>query len=457
VIDSMIDLAARGGYQSVSIAQIATHAGVSSATFYELFDDKEDCAVSAYAAATERMLGPTTTPPASVGTREDWSRYATAALRALLDAVAADSAAAVLLFVEALAGGSRMREERTPVMDVFEERVRTVLAGMPADSARLDVPATAVIGGIRTIVSRHLRTSSEDQLPVLAGDLIEWVESYAVAGGRTPWSTGPGARLRSSGPGTRRTAARPKRLPRGRHRLPPSVVARSHRTRIIYATAEVALARGYAQATVKDIVSAAGVSRQIFYEHFTDKQHAFLEAQQYPTQHILDRCAAAYFSAETWPERVWCGLKALLALVEVSPALAYLRLVECYAAGPAAIRRAEEITRSFTIFFEEGYGVRPEAGTLPRLTSQAISGAVFEMIQRHASRHEVGVVPSLLPQLTYIVIAPFVGAEAAIEILRELIVRERHKAERERIDRARAEDATDADAPTTPAWRPARR
>ena len=69
-------------------------------------------------------------------------------------------------------------------------------------------------------------------------------------------------------------------------------------------------------------------------------------------------------------------------MIAENPAISHLRLVECYAAGPEAIRRAEEITRSFTIFLEEGYGYRPEAQRLPKLTTQAIAGGVFEMIQR---------------------------------------------------------------------------
>ena len=59
-------------------------------------------------------------------------------------------------------------------------------------------------------------------------------------------------------------------------------------------------------------------------------------------------------------------LEVLLAMIAENPAISHLRLVECYAAGPEAIRRAEEITRSFTIFYEEGYRYRPQAQALPQ-------------------------------------------------------------------------------------------
>ncbi|HWX87030.1 MAG TPA: helix-turn-helix domain-containing protein, partial [Solirubrobacteraceae bacterium] len=63
------------------------------------------------------------------------------------------------------------------------------------------------------------------------------------------------------------------------------------------------MAKGYANATVEDIVAAARMAKPVFYRYFEDKQHAFLEAQQYPLQHILDRCVEAYFTVNEWPER----------------------------------------------------------------------------------------------------------------------------------------------------------
>jgi AcrR family transcriptional regulator len=430
LIQAMIELAARDGYQSVSVSQLSAHATVSSATFYALFPDKESCALVAYQEATERILRRMKpVDAAAIGTHTDWSAAAAAAIRRLLTAVRDDPAAAKLLFVESLAGGPRVRGERRTVISVFQSRTKALLASTAETGPRLDIPPAAVTGAIRSIVARHLRTSAEDQLPELAEDIVGWVSSYAVAAARTPWSTGPQARLRSPDPLDAPRPAAPRRLPRGRHRLPPSVVARSHRTRIIHAIADVTHEKGYADTTIADIVAAAGIARQVFYEHFADKEQAFLEAQQYPAQHIFDECAAAYFAPSEWPARVWGGLKALLRLVVEHPALSHLRLVECYAAGPAAARRAEDVTRSFTIFFEEGYAAQPPGRKLPRLASQAIAGAIFEIIQRHAVREELEKLPTMLPQLAYIATAPFIGAEPAIAAISDLSGR-RHSAER---------------------------
>ncbi|HEX3909773.1 MAG TPA: TetR/AcrR family transcriptional regulator [Solirubrobacteraceae bacterium] len=416
--DAIIELSTKGGYQGVSVAQISSHARVSSATFYELFDGKEDCLLAAYRSVADRLLAKVREQAPD---SEDWRASLQGSLASLLTALREDPDGGRLLFVEAAAGGELIAEERRRVLGEFERLAQSVLDGIPEGDERLDVPATAFVGALRSIISRRLRTNAADQLPEMTEDIIEWLASYAIPPGAEPWSAGPRALLQR----TRTQAPKPQiparpRLPRGRHGLPAAVVARSQRTRIIYATADVTMAKGYANTTVADIVAEAGVARDVFYEHFADKQDAFLEAQQHPTQHIVDTCAGAYFSATSWPERVWNGLGALLGLIASAPAVSHLRLVECYAAGPVAIRRGEEITRSFTIFLEEGYAYRPEAQHLPRVSSEAIAGAAFEIVQRHAVRHDFAGLPARLPQLTYIALAPFTGPEQAVRLIEEL-------------------------------------
>ncbi|HUA10400.1 MAG TPA: helix-turn-helix domain-containing protein [Solirubrobacteraceae bacterium] len=422
----MTDEAARVGYHNVSVAQVASSAGVSSATFYELFPDKESCMIAAYRAAILRFFEPLSELAAS----RELPQVVTAALSQLLDAVQQQPNAARLLFIEALSAGGRLDAERSAVAQEIARRTRAVIGGHPGGTvgARLDIPTVALVGGVRNTVSRHLHNHAEDRLPAISADLARWALSYATIAATARWSSSEHALLPA---GRQRVLAVPPgapiqrlpRLPRGRHHLPHTFVARSQRTRLIYGTAEVMLAKGYANATVADIVTAAGVSRAVFYEHFKDKEHAFLAAQQHPTHYVLDVCATAYFAGDEWPDRVWRYIQALLALIAESPALSHLRLVECYAAGPEAIRRAEDITRSFTLFIEEGYRYSSRAAYLPRLCPQAITGALYEIVQRHVASGRYDRLQRQLPRLTYVVLAPYTGPEQAISLVRDLCSR----------------------------------
>ncbi|MGO9488036.1 MAG: TetR/AcrR family transcriptional regulator [Solirubrobacteraceae bacterium] len=423
LIDAIVELSGQFGYQTLSIAQISARAGVSSATFYEQFADREEGLLAAYRSVTERTL----TLMQSSLQEGEWARAARPAFTELLQSVQADPDAGRLMFVEAPAGGPQLRRELRLVLDMMEQQSERLLDGAPADGVTLDIPGRALIGAVRHVVARHLRTHNEDRLPRLTDDMLAWMACYAVPASRGRWSTGPEAMLaRRHAIDVERAAEPPAelaRLPRGRHGLPPGVVARNQRSRILYATASVTMAKGYANTTVADIVAAAGVAKEAFYRHFADKEQAFLEAQEQPTRYILDTLVVAYFSADDWPERLWRALEALLRMIAENPVISHLRLVECYTAGPTAVRRAEEMTRSFTVFLEEGFRQRPESATLPRLCSQTISGAIFEIIQQEVATGQVAQITRRLPQLAYVAIAPFVGPAAAIELLEGKIAR----------------------------------
>jgi AcrR family transcriptional regulator len=417
LIDAIVDLAGHFGYQSLSIAQISARAGVSSATFYEQFDDREACLLAAYEMLTERTLAGMTRSLR----QGEWASAARPAFAELMRSLTDDPDAGRVMFVEALAGGPRLRAQLHSVLDGMEHNAELLLDGAPAGGVTLDIPGRALIGAVRHVVSRHLRTHGEDKLPALTDEILAWMGCYAVPVADGRWSSSGAALLSpAAAPALPAAApAEPERLPRGRHGLPPGAVARSQRSRILQATAAVTMEKGYAGTTVADIVSSAGVAKEAFYRHFRDKEQAFLEAQEQATQQILDTLVGAYFSAEEWHERIWRGLRTLLTLIAANPVMAHLRLVECYTAGPTAVRRAEETTRSFTIFLEEGYRQRPEAAGLPRLWSQAIAGAIFEIIQQDVGAGRTAELPRRLPQLAYLVTAPFLGPAAAIELLRE--------------------------------------
>ncbi|HEX8690057.1 MAG TPA: helix-turn-helix domain-containing protein, partial [Solirubrobacterales bacterium] len=101
----------------------------------------------------------------------------------------------------------------------------------------------------------------------------------------------------------------PWRPPRGRHRLPPEVVARSQRERLLEAAIRVAAAKGYAATTVGDLTKEAGISRTTFYELFEDKEACFLAAYDNAVDVLVRQVVAAYESEQRWPQRARAGLR----------------------------------------------------------------------------------------------------------------------------------------------------
>src|ERR671929_1894505 len=97
-------------------------------------------------------------------------------------------------------------------------------------------------------------------------------------------------------------------LPRGCHNLPREVVVGSQRERMIDAVIEAVAARGYAAATVADVIKRAAVSRKTFYEHFADKEECFMAAYEEINRHLIAQVREAYEGADSWRESVAAGV-----------------------------------------------------------------------------------------------------------------------------------------------------
>ena len=68
---------------------------------------------------------------------------------------------------------------------------------------------------------------------------------------------------------------------------------------------DVTSAASYAEMTVADIIVCAGVSRRTFYEHFENKQSAFLAAYDEAVGRLLEGVRWAYSTREDLPRA--CG------------------------------------------------------------------------------------------------------------------------------------------------------
>jgi AcrR family transcriptional regulator len=203
------------------------------------------------------------------------------------------------------------------------------------------------------------------------------------------------------------------RPPRGRHRLPAEVVARSQRDRLLEAAVRVVAEKGYGAMTIGDLTKEAGVSRTTFYELFEDKEQCFLMAYDNAVDVLVRRVVAAYESAGDWPERAAAGLAALLEALAEEPALARLSLVDIGRAGPAAQRRYRAAVQRLTPLFDEGRDYAPSGRSLPANTSRMAIGGVSGLISDEIIAGRAEQLPSLLSDVFFATLMPYIGPDAA--------------------------------------------
>lgn len=201
------------------------------------------------------------------------------------------------------------------------------------------------------------------------------------------------------------------RLPRGRHGLPRELVTRSQRERLLAAVVRVTAAKGFEATTVADILEEAGVGRESFYELFDDKRDCMLGAHKILVEDLETKVRNAYNEPGAWEDRITQALATALDWFAADPAAARFTVIELAAVGTVSRDRFQDVFSRFVTLLEEGMDddARPE---LAQATSLAVSAALAR-IYEEVVLDRATELPSLLPDLTYELLVPFLGEEAA--------------------------------------------
>ena len=205
----------------------------------------------------------------------------------------------------------------------------------------------------------------------------------------------------------------PRRLPRGTHGLDRDVVEASQRTRLLEAVGRAVAERGYAAATIDDVVRRAGVSKKTFYDHFADKEGCFLAAYEAASEELLERVREAHATEDDWLERTRAGIRAYLRWLAGDPALARVFLIEVAAAGPRALECREALRDRYAELIRAR-----RSSDLPSEIFHAVVAAVDDVVVRHIRESGAEDLPSLEPVLVYLQVALLAGPQVAAKSAR---------------------------------------
>jgi AcrR family transcriptional regulator len=199
----------------------------------------------------------------------------------------------------------------------------------------------------------------------------------------------------------------PQRLPRGTHGLDPSLVAASQRTRILGAVGRAVAEKGYAAATIDEVVRDAGVSKKTFYEHFSDKLECFLAAYEAASDELFEHVRAAQDAGGEWLARTRAGVHAYLRWLAAEPALARVFLIEVAAAGPEALERRERLRDRYAERMRE----LQVANSVPDEIFHAVVAGADDLVVRRL--REGGDLLELEPILLYLQVSLLAGPAVA--------------------------------------------
>jgi AcrR family transcriptional regulator len=168
-------VAAKRGYEAMSVADIVKAAAVSRNAFYKNFRDKQDCVATAHELGHERLFEVLSTgcyEGATIGERVGTS------LEAGLDVLADEPALARFLFVEAPSGGDEIALRYHEWLGRYGILLRSAAPDLPAESLPEPEVEQVIVGGIASRVASEVLRGRGSKLRELADPFLEYVLAF---------------------------------------------------------------------------------------------------------------------------------------------------------------------------------------------------------------------------------------------------------------------------------------
>jgi AcrR family transcriptional regulator/DNA-binding MarR family transcriptional regulator len=162
----------RFGYTQFTVAQVIERAKVSRKTFYDVFEDREDCFVALFEQALARAQ---TRVEQACDRREGWRERMRAGLAAILEMIDEEPALARLCVVDALAGGRRVLERRELVLSRLRSAVQGGAAERDGRREPAEVTAEGVVGAVFAVLHARLLQRSKEPYVELQGQLMSMI------------------------------------------------------------------------------------------------------------------------------------------------------------------------------------------------------------------------------------------------------------------------------------------
>jgi AcrR family transcriptional regulator len=404
---AMVEAIARGGYEDTSVKQVIGLAGVSRRSFYEQYANKQECFLVTFDLIARRELDHAKRAClASTGSLED---RASAAARQFVHTIERDRNAIILVALEAQradhAGVLRVRK----ATGTCEQMLARALAES-ADAVSLPLPIIrGIVGGLHGILSTFLRQPPADAAEhvALAGELVHWTLLF-----QTPAAQDMSERMASG------VAARMREISSayGHHRLGGAEdTSRDERTRLLQSILRLVTRDDYRALSAPQIADEANVAIDAFCEQFADKQDCFLSAIDMIGDDLLEIAADPDLVSSDWARAVRRVLAELMRYLADHPLKARTIAQEAFFAGSEAVDRTIELSQSIATLLTEGAPSEAHG----RYTTDAVAGAIWHMLRCQVTGGRIELLPALSDHLAFVTLAPYIGAEAAVEVVTE--------------------------------------
>lgn len=188
------------------------------------------------------------------------------------------------------------------------------------------------------------------------------------------------------------------------------------RERILKGMLQAVGTKGYERATVEDAIAEAGLDRQAFYDAFDGKEDCYLQAVDAGCAWLELTMREEAAGCETWRGQLRGALTGLLHFLDAQPEIGRALLVEVHAAGARAVgKRTEAMERAAAMV---DLAREESLGAAPAISAEAVVAGILAVLHTRLAARQTEGFKRLLPELMYLAVLPYFGAEAAAAEMR---------------------------------------
>jgi AcrR family transcriptional regulator len=401
---AMVEAIARSGYNETSVKQVIGLAGVSRRSFYEQFANKQECFLATFDLIVRREIQ--RIRRAYVATDGPLEHRARAVFELCAQATRDDRNATVLVVLEAQRAGPAGLLRLRRATDVCEQMLARSFAEAPG-AMQLPMPVIrGIAGGLHGAASTFLRERHTAATVDLAEELLRWTMLF-----QTPAAQCMAERMASELTVRTREISSAYGHGLGDAEAPSC----DERTRLLQAVLRLVTHEDYRMLSAPQIADEANVSIDAFCELFADKDECFLAAVDMVGDELLAIAADPDLISDDWPRAVRRVLAELMRHLAAHPLHARTLAHEAFFAGTDALERTVELSHSIATLLTEGAPAEAQGS----MTTDAVAGAIWHTIRCEVVGGRIQLLATLSDHLTYVVLAPFIGAEDAAAIVTE--------------------------------------
>lgn len=171
LLAAMLRATAELTYREVSVQDVLERAGVSRPTFYEHFENKEECFLAAFDSAAKRLRERLDSAAAGAEDGSSWRDRLRLGLDELIRFVVEEPDAAMSLIVDGRAACPTALERRDEFLDHYAGCIDTQVRDESSDPPSA-IAAAGIVGGIEALLYSRLNRGETDDLPSLLPSLM---------------------------------------------------------------------------------------------------------------------------------------------------------------------------------------------------------------------------------------------------------------------------------------------